>query len=311
MDLKTATIPRGALCVLSFLCLSAAAALAANPPIERMELSTVRIFVKQGDSYGTGSGFIVGDGSYVVTNHHVIDHADGIAVLAKQLKIPATSIVADDPAKDLAIIRLKENSGRPPVTLGLRAGVKKTQTIIAAGFPGAADDGPTDDDSLLEVKFSKGIISAFVRSKSGTLLYQIDAAINPGNSDGLLFDECGRVVGVDAMKSLIPAVVVGADGKPTPERVPYGEGVAWAIQADELLDLLQTAGINPRASSTACGESASAPPPGPKKRTGGTSQPQTPPDHSGEKGQPKETATARNLLIAALVAIALLALRWR
>jgi len=241
-----------------------ASAFAADAPVDRMEASTVRVLVIKNDRVaGTGSGFIVGDGSYVVTNHHVAEGADGIIVAAKGLKVPAVRVVADDQQHDLTILELKQNSGRPAVEFSLRANVHKTQTILAAGFPGAADDEGSVDD-LLEVKFTKGIISAFVKNQAGTLLYQIDAPINPGNSGGPLFDECGRVVGINELKSLREAVVVGDDGQPTKERLPYGEGVAWAIQADVLLPVLQSAGITPSVAPNACGApgTSSAAPPG-------------------------------------------------
>jgi S1-C subfamily serine protease len=233
----------------------------ADAPIGRMEASTVRVLAKSSAGTATGSGFVVGDGSYVVTNHHVIDGAQALLVLGRDLKQPGVRVVADSSEKDLAVIQLRENSGRPSVVLGLRSGVKKTQTVLAAGFPGAADEQDGDSlENFLEVKFTKGIVSAFVRSQSGTMLYQIDAPINPGNSGGPLFDECGNVIGVDAMKSLRPAVVVGPDGKPAQERLPYGEGVAWAIQADELVSVLQMAGITPKLASGVCGEAGSTPP---------------------------------------------------
>jgi hypothetical protein len=245
--------------------LGAPTAFAADPPIERMEASTVRVIVRNArGGQATGSGFVIGDGSFVVTNHHVVEGAESVTVVGKDLKIPARRVVADDTQRDLAILELKQNSGRPPVVLGLRSGVKKTQTVLAAGFPSAADD-QGDRDDFLEVKFSRGIVSAFVKSQSGTLLYQIDAPINPGNSGGPLFDECGSVIGIDAMKSLRPAVVVGPNGRPTEERLPFGEGVAWAIQSDELLPVMRAAGIAPAIQARACGvaESSVAGPPPP------------------------------------------------
>jgi hypothetical protein len=195
---------------------------------------------------------VVGDGSFVVTNHHVVEGAESVMVVGKDLKISVRRVVADDPQRDLAILQLTRNSGRPPVVLGLRSGVRKAETVLAAGFPSAADD-QGDRDDFLEVKFSRGIVSAFVKSQNGTPLYQIDAPINPGNSGGPLFDECGSVVGIDAMKSLRPAVVVGPGGRATEERLPYGEGVAWAIQSDELLPVMRSAGIEPAIQARVCG----------------------------------------------------------
>ncbi|HUA61767.1 MAG TPA: trypsin-like peptidase domain-containing protein [Verrucomicrobiae bacterium] len=247
--------------------LSGLAAFADDAPVDRMEASTVRILAKTNDGVATGSGFVVGDGSYVVTNHHVIDGATAIIVVAKNLQIPVTRLAKDDPQKDLAILQLQQNSGRPAVQFLLRRDVHKTQDVLAAGFPGAADD-QGDSDDLLEVKFTKGIVSAFVRSKAGTNLYQVSAPLNPGNSGGPLFDDCGRVIGVNELKSLIEVVAVGEDGKPTRERVPLGEGVGWSIQADELLPILQEAGITPSIVSNACGTPATSTAP-PSNNPGG------------------------------------------
>jgi S1-C subfamily serine protease len=260
------------------------AAFAADTPIDRMEASTVRIIARTAQGGSTGSGFIVGDGSFVVTNHHVIDGAQSLEILAKGMRVFADRIAADDPDRDLAVLHLKANSGRPGVMLALRSGVKKTQTVLAAGFPGAADTAAGGADDFLEVKFTKGIISAFVRSQRGTFLYQIDAALNPGNSGGPLFDECGRVIGINDMKSLREAYVTGADGKPTTERMPFGEGVAWAVQSDELVGVMSAAGLTARVANGGCGagaapdrDTASNPPP---------DEPRQPRRAKGDSGAP-------------------------
>ncbi len=256
--------------------LSGMSALAADAPVDRMEASTVRILAKTERGIATGSGFVIGDGSYVVTNHHVIDGASAILVVAKDMEIPVSRLATDDAQKDLAILQLQKNSGRPAVEFTLRASIHKTQDVLAAGFPGAADD-QGDNDDLLEVKFTKGIVSAFVRSKTGTNLYQVSAALNPGNSGGPLFDDCGHVVGVNELKSLIEVVAVGEDGKPTRERVPLGEGVGWSIQADELIPIMQSAGI-PARIATSCGDAntSSAPPSGGPSTSPGPSDPSRP-----------------------------------
>jgi Trypsin-like peptidase domain/FHA domain len=229
------------------------AAHAVNAPIDRMKASTVRVIAKERNGYGTGSGFIIGnDGRYVVTNHHVIADAEELAVLAEGMKRAVSRIVIDSPEKDLAVLELEEGSGRSPVVLALNSGVKETETVLAAGFPAAADDQGGNNGNLLVVKFSQGIISAFVKGSNGEALYQISAALNPGNSGGPLFDECGRVIGINVEKSLVQAVVVGDDGNPTTERVPLGEGIAWSIQADELVNLLRSSGIEAQVESEPC-----------------------------------------------------------
>jgi hypothetical protein len=220
-------------------------------PVERMEASTVRIISKLRDGYATGSGFIIGN-RYVVTNHHVIADADEVGVLAKNLKLSVSRIVIDSTDKDLAVLEVESDTGRPAVTLALNSGVQKTETVLAAGFPAAADDQGDNVNNLLEVKFSQGIISGFVTGQNGEALYQISAPLNPGNSGGPLFDECGRVIGINVEKSLVQAVVVGQDGSTSTERVPLGEGIAWSIQSDELVNLLRGSDIQVQVASNVC-----------------------------------------------------------
>src|SRR4051812_15058018 len=98
---------------------------AADLPIERMEASTVRVFARLSDGVGTGSGFVVGDGSYVATNYHVVKGAQQLLVAGKGIKIAAT-VAVFDPAKDLAILRLDQNAERPAAVLALRSTVSKT-----------------------------------------------------------------------------------------------------------------------------------------------------------------------------------------
>jgi hypothetical protein len=221
-------------------------------PYERAEQSTVRILASHGENGASGTGFVIGDGHFVATNHHVIADADELWVYAKLLKSRVIRVVADSPEKDLAILELDNTTGRAPVRFGLRVGVHPTEPVLAAGFPGAADAQAETKDNLLEVKFTQGIISGYVQGSRGQALYQISAPLNPGNSGGPLFDQCGRVIGINVEKSLTKAVVIGADGNPTTERVPLGEGIAWSIQADELVDLLRSKNIPVNAESNAC-----------------------------------------------------------
>lgn len=223
---------------------------------DRMEHSTVRIIAKHGDSMGEGSGFVIGD-KYIVTNYHVVADAEQVKVLSRYgrfMEMDATGFVVKAPDKDIVVLQLAEPSGLTPVVLGTRAGVHKLQPVLAAGFPGAADLGGSIDN-LMEVSFTQGIISGFIQ-ENGEGMYQISAAVNPGNSGGPLFDQCGRVIGINSLKSLVNAVVVGPDGQPTTQRVPLGENIAWAIQSDELIDLLQQKKIPYQSESTPCGGAA-------------------------------------------------------
>jgi len=216
--------------------------------IEQMQASTVLVLCTAGNGSSVGSGFVVGNGKYVITNRHVITDESNILVVFDRYKVNATVKLKSE-HKDLVILELNQAIDRPSVLFAPRSQVKKAQVVYAMGFPGAAVKENIDtDSSITEVKISKGIISAFVKSAQGVSLIQTDAAINPGNSGGPLFNACGYVVGVNEMKALTE--VVTPDGRSV--RVPEGEGVGWAIAADELFPELESAGISYTEASEPC-----------------------------------------------------------
>ncbi len=213
-----------------------------EPPIEQMKESTVRILCRVGQKIGTGSGFVTGKGSHVVTNWHVVsctsEGGQAVIFLGRN-NIIKSHVIGKSEQKDLAILETEQNLNKPPVEFATSDMADYADTVYALGFPGAADE-VVDMQSYSEVKISKGIISAFVRSQEGTKLYQTDAAINPGNSGGPLFNEYGQVVGINDMKSLVRVEVFEQNEA---VRVPRGEAIGWAIQADELLPELDRQGI--------------------------------------------------------------------
>lgn len=148
---------------------------------------------------------------------------------------------------------IAEAAGNPIVILG--PGQKAD--------PGAAENEAIDERStFFEVKVSKGIVSGFVKSRSGVILYETDAAINPGNSGGPMANRCGEVIGISEMAALVPAVVVGQNESgqavAVPRRLPGGTGIAWAISADELMPELNRLGVRPQMASSVCSLSASS-----------------------------------------------------
>jgi hypothetical protein len=221
--------------------------------VKKMEESTVLILIyEKGKCVGNGSGFVIGDGSHVVTNWHVVSceeaGCDVYVHIEKQGRIQC-SVIAYSEEKDIALLKTENSTGRQPVLFSPKLLVHKTQTVLAAGFPGAAFMPGVDmPSSIKEVKITKGVISAFVQSETGTELYQFDAAISPGNSGGPLFNECGEVVGINELKSL--TAVIDASGSEV--RVPEGEGIGFAIQADELFSMLDRNGIKYSSASMPC-----------------------------------------------------------
>lgn len=223
--------------------------------VDRMQESTVLIVTKTGEQYGTGSGFLVGTSRHVVTNWHVVQGAGVIVVLSGQDKSKAV-IKHQSQVKDLAILELEQAFNRPAVAFAPRSMLRKAQVVYAMGFPSAGmGDNIETASAIREVKISRGIISAFVKSSGGIALIQTDAAINPGNSGGPLFNMCGQVVGINDMKSLTEVRTTAGEVV----RVPEGEGVGWAIEVDELFPELDRVQISYTKATAPCVEQAGGP----------------------------------------------------
>ncbi len=208
---------------------------------ESMRSSTVPVVcLTSPTKVGAGSGFIVATGKHVVTNRHVVACADEggrVGVMSASGELVQATVAWKSEAKDLAVLSVEKDLGGQPVAFATRTTIDERDKVIVAGYPGAAQRSARD---FGKVSFAEGIISKFTEldSSGGTIRHiQITAPVNPGNSGGPLFNEFGQVVGINVQKSLTAVLVVD----PTAllgvrqERVPLGEGVAWAILSDELL----------------------------------------------------------------------------
>lgn len=146
---------------------------------------------------GMGSGFIINEDGYVLTNYHVISGANDVVVtLSNNTDVPAI-IVNYDSEKDIAMLKLKEGTKVPAVAeLGDSDEVYPGAEVIAIGTPLSKNFAQT---------LTKGVISGSnrtIETQSGTSvnLIQTDAAINPGNSGGPLVNAKGQVIGINTLK---------------------------------------------------------------------------------------------------------------
>jgi len=142
---------------------------------------------------GTGSGFIIDDRGYILTNSHVVENADTLEVtLADKSKVPA-KLVGRDSNSDIAVIKISVPKEKlSPLKLGDSSQLQVGQLAIAIGNPFG-----------LERTVTKGVVSAVgrtLKSETGRQIrnvIQTDAAINPGNSGGPLLNSRGEVIGIN------------------------------------------------------------------------------------------------------------------
>ena len=137
-----------------------------------------------------GSGFVVDETGYIVTNHHVIDKAQEINVTLADERQLAAEIVGSDVKTDLALIRVKTAEKLPTVKLGNSDKIRAGDWIIAIGNPFGLGGSVT-----------AGIISAKSRDiEAGAYdnFIQTDASINQGSSGGPMFNMNGEVIGINS-----------------------------------------------------------------------------------------------------------------
>lgn len=142
---------------------------------------------------GSGSGVIISEDGYIVTNNHVIAEADEIEVVLNDKRSFSATIVGRDPSTDLALIKINEKS-LPYIPFGNSDNVKVGQWVLAVGNP-----------FNLTSTVTAGIISAKGRNinilnetNAVEAYLQTDAAVNPGNSGGALVNTMGELVGINS-----------------------------------------------------------------------------------------------------------------
>jgi serine protease Do len=163
----------------------------------------VRVDVTGRGFQASGSGIIIRNDGYVITNEHVTESATTIMVTINDGKQYPAKISSSDANIDLALLKITNSpSGLAVAQLGSSGDVVVGASVLAAGYPlGPTLPGPAS--------FTRGIISA-ERTLDGQRYIQSDVAINPGNSGGALVTTSGKVIGITTA-SVLPRgeVVIG------------------------------------------------------------------------------------------------------
>ncbi|PJJ86064.1 serine protease Do [Brevirhabdus pacifica] len=139
-------------------------------------------------SQALGSGFVISEDGFIVTNNHVIDKADQITIEFFNGRELEAKVIGTDPKTDIALLKVEADAPLPFVSFGDSDVARVGDWVMAVGNP--LGQG---------FSVSAGIVSARNRALSGTYddFIQTDAAINRGNSGGPLFDMNGEVIGVN------------------------------------------------------------------------------------------------------------------
>ena len=178
--------------------------------------------VQTPERVGFGSGVIISKDGYIVTNNHVIDGADEIAVKLNDNREFKGRIIGTDPSTDLALVKIESDDDLPTIPVGDSEALKVGEWVLAVGNP-----------FNLNSTVTAGIVSAKARSLgvyNGGIesFIQTDAAINQGNSGGALVNAKGELVGINSVLS-----------SPTGAYAGYGFAIPTSIMTKVIADLKQ------------------------------------------------------------------------
>lgn len=169
---------------------------------------------------GTGSGVIISEDGYIVTNNHVIENATELEITLNNNKAYKAKLIGTDTKMDIALLKIDADEKLPYIVFGDSDGIKVGEWVLAVGNP-----------YNLNSTVTAGIVSAKARDLSNEGLQsfiQTDAAVNPGNSGGALVNTRGELIGINTMIS-----------SPTGSYAGYSFAVPSNITKKIIEDLMQ------------------------------------------------------------------------
>ncbi len=187
--------------------------------------TTVQQGFYQYEAQGAGSGFIISEDGYIVTNYHVIDGAKSIKVTLFNGETYDATLIGGEEVNDVAVLKINDVTGLKPVVLGDSDSLVVGEQVSTIG------------NALGAYSFSQtsGTVSATGRSvtmSDGSVInmIQTDCTINNGNSGGPLFDQYGRVVGITSAK-------LSNNGSTSSSEATI-EGMGFAIPLNDVLSII-------------------------------------------------------------------------
>jgi serine protease Do len=165
---------------------------------------------------GVGSGVVIDEKGYILTNNHVIDDAERLKVTLPDGRVLRGKVVGSDETTDLAVLKVESEQSLSTAQFGDSDSLKAGQIVIAIGNPFGLTGGPA---------VSAGIVSSLnrnIQTRTGVLeLIQTDAAINPGNSGGPLVNTRGEVIAINTAN------------------MPYAQGIGFAVPINTAKSILK------------------------------------------------------------------------
>ena len=181
---------------------------------------TTNVFGQPVSAAAAGSGFVISDDGYIITNYHVIDQATSIKVSFSNGDSYDAKLVGGESENDIAVLKI-EATGLTPVLLGDSDNLQVGEQAVAIGNP------------LGELTFSISAKDRSITMSDGTVMnmLQTNMAINAGNSGGPMFDMYGQVVGI------ISAKLSSSSSSSSEASI---EGLGFAIPINDVKDMVQS-----------------------------------------------------------------------
>ena len=177
-------------------------------------------FYGSGTGSSSGSGFILSEDGYVVTNYHVVEGATGISVILHDDTEYKAELIGQDATNDIAVLKV-EATGLPAVQLGSSGALNIGDMVAAIGNPLG------ELASTQTIGYVSGINREVTTDSTIISMIQTDAVINPGNSGGPLFNMYGQVIGITTAK------YSGTTGSGATI-----EGIGFAIPIDDVVPII-------------------------------------------------------------------------